>query len=304
MSVLLGQGEFKYKVVEDWAKLPENWFFMDVAGVAVNSKDEVYVFNRGEHPMIVFDIDGNYLRSWGENLFSRPHGIHIGPDDYIYCTDDGDHTVKKLAPDGKLIFKIGIPGKPSEFMSNLPFHRCTHTALCPDNNIFVSDGYGNACVHKYSPDGKLIKTFGESGTGPGQFNLVHNIVADEDGWDAKRLSPNKSRGRWVPQRVASGLKRVANPATGERRSVGFLLNQQRTVKFFDCSTVRRWRDETVVFLRGASCQGLEPVRVVRCASADGPLLHCRRGLVGHLAADRSALFHRLNNAVVGLVRQV
>ena len=62
-------GEFKYKVVEDWAKLPENWFFMDVAGVAVNSKDEVYVFNRGEHPMIVFDIDGNYLRSWGENLF-------------------------------------------------------------------------------------------------------------------------------------------------------------------------------------------------------------------------------------------
>ena len=67
-------------------------------------------------------------------------------------------------------------------MSNLPFHRCTHTALCPDNNIFVSDGYGNACVHKYSPDGKLIKTFGESGTGPGQFNLVHNIVADDDGW--------------------------------------------------------------------------------------------------------------------------
>ena len=112
MSVLLGQGEFKYKVVEDWAILPENWSFMDVAGVAVNSKDEVHVFNRGRHPMIIFDIDGNYLRSWGENLFSRPHGIHIGPDDYIYCTDDGDHTVKKIAPDGKLIFKIGVPGKP------------------------------------------------------------------------------------------------------------------------------------------------------------------------------------------------
>ena len=182
LSVLLGQGEFKYRVIEDWAKLPDEWSFMDVAGVAVNSKDEVFVFNRGEHPMIIFDIKGNYLRSWGENLFSRPHGIHIGPDDYIYCTDDGDHTVKKISPDGKLIFQIGVPGKPSEFMSNLPFHRCTHTALCPDNNIFVSDGYGNACVHKYSPDGKLIKTFGESGTGPGQFNLVHNIVADDEGW--------------------------------------------------------------------------------------------------------------------------
>ena len=72
LSVLLGQGEFKYKVVEDWAILPENWSFMDVAGVAVNSKDEVYVFNRGKHPMIIFDIDGNFLRSWGEKLFSRP----------------------------------------------------------------------------------------------------------------------------------------------------------------------------------------------------------------------------------------
>ena len=154
---------------------------MDVAGVAVNSKDEVFIFNRGNHPMIVFDIDGNYIRSWGEDLFHRPHGIHIGPDDNLYCTDDGDHTVKKISPEGKLLFQIGVPGNPSEFMSNLPFHRCTHTALCPDNNIFVSDGYGNACVHKYSPDGKLIKTFGEPGSGPGQFNLVHNIVADDDG---------------------------------------------------------------------------------------------------------------------------
>jgi hypothetical protein len=71
---------------------------------------------------------------------------------------------------------------PAPFMSGQPFHRCTHTALSPDNHIFVSDGYGNACVHKYTPDGKLVKTWGEPGTGPGQFNLVHNIVADDEGW--------------------------------------------------------------------------------------------------------------------------
>ena len=182
LTTVLGSGNYKYKVIENWAQLPDQWSFMDVAGVAVNSKDEVFVFNRGEHPMIIFDIDGNYLRSWGEDLFSRPHGIHIGPDDTLYCTDDGDHTVKKITPEGKLILQIGVSGSSSEFMSNLPFHRCTHTALCPDNNIFVSDGYGNACVHKYSPDGKLIKTFGVSGSGPGQFNLVHNIVADDNGW--------------------------------------------------------------------------------------------------------------------------
>ena len=67
-------------------------------------------------------------------------------------------------------------------MSGEPFHRCTHTALSPKGEIYVSDGYGNACVHKYTPDGKLIKTWGEPGTDPGQFNIVHNIATDADGW--------------------------------------------------------------------------------------------------------------------------
>lgn len=182
MSVILGSGEHRYRVVDDWARLPEDWKLMDVAAVAVDSKDQVYVFNRGEHPMLVFDRFGNFLRSWGEGLFHRAHGLHIGPDDMLYATDDGDHTVRKLTPEGKMVMEIGVPGEAAPFMSNEPFHRCTHTALCPDNHIFVSDGYGNACVHKYSPDGKLVKTFGEPGTGPGQFNLVHNIVADDDGW--------------------------------------------------------------------------------------------------------------------------
>jgi len=67
-------------------------------------------------------------------------------------------------------------------MSGEPFHRCTHTALSPKGEIYVSDGYGNACVHKYTPDGKLIKTWGEPGTDPGQFNIVHNIATDADGF--------------------------------------------------------------------------------------------------------------------------
>ena len=81
MSVILGSGEHRYRVVENWAKLPDGWEFRDVAAVAVDSKDRVYVFNRGQHPMMVFDRDGNFLRSWGEGLFSRAHGIHIDSDD-------------------------------------------------------------------------------------------------------------------------------------------------------------------------------------------------------------------------------
>ena len=148
----------------------------------MDSKDNVYVFNRGEHPMMVFDQEGNFLRSWGEGLFVRAHGIHIGPDESIYCTDDDDHTVRKCTLDGKVLLEIGVPGKPAPYMSGEPFHRCTHTALSPDGDIFVSDGYGNSRVHKYTPNGELIMSWGEPGTDPGQFNIVHNIVADDDGW--------------------------------------------------------------------------------------------------------------------------
>ena len=182
MSDIVGSGDFKYRIVENWAKLPDGWSFKEVAAVGVDNQDRVYAFNRGEHPMMVFDREGNFLKSWGEGLWPRAHGLHMGPDDSIYMTDDGAHCVRKCTLDGKILLEIGIPGKPAPYMSGEPFHRCTHTALSPRGEIYVSDGYGNARVHKYSPDGKLMLSWGEPGTDPGQFNIVHNICADADGW--------------------------------------------------------------------------------------------------------------------------
>ena len=156
MTTTVGEGEYRYRVIADWAKLPDGWSFKEVAAVAVDHKDQVYVFNRGEHPMMVFDRDGNFLRSWGEGLFSRAHGLHVGPDEALYCTDDGDHSVRRCTLDGKVELTIGVPGKPTPFMSGQPFHRCTHTALAPNGDIYVSDGYGNSCVHKYDPKGRLL----------------------------------------------------------------------------------------------------------------------------------------------------
>jgi hypothetical protein len=106
----------------------------------------------------------------------------MAPDDTVFLTDDGDHSVRQCTLDGKVLLTLGAPGKPAPFMSGQPFHRCTHTALSPKGEIFVSDGYGNARVHKYAPDGKWLMSWGESGTEPGQFNLVHNISCDPDGW--------------------------------------------------------------------------------------------------------------------------
>ena len=170
MAVILGSGEHRYRVVENWARLPEGWEFKDAAAVACDSKDRVYVFNRGEHPMIVFDREGNFLKSWGEGSYPRAHGLHIDANDILYLTDDGGHVVRKCTTEGKVLLELGVPGKPAPFMSGEPFHRCTHTALSPKGEIYVSDGYGNAKVHKYSPEGKRILSWGEPGTDEGQLS--------------------------------------------------------------------------------------------------------------------------------------
>jgi len=181
-DTILGEGSFRYRVNRDWAKLPDGWSFHEVAAVGVDRNDNVFVFNRGDHPMIVFDRHGNFLRAWGEDIFSHAHGIQMAPDDTIYCTDDGDHTVRQVTPEGRVLMQLGVTGEPSAFMSGLPFNRCTHTALSPSGDLYVSDGYGNARVHKYSPDGKPLLSWGRPGSGPGEFNLPHNIVCDPDGW--------------------------------------------------------------------------------------------------------------------------
>src|SRR6266446_8789502 len=182
MAVQLGSGEYTFEVNENWAKVPDEITLGDCAAVGVDRQNRVYAFNRGGHPVAVFDAEGNLLRTWGEGVFHRPHGVHMGPDDTIYLTDDGDHTVRKCTLEGKVLLTIGIPGEAAPFMSGEPFRRCTHTALSPNNEIYVSDGYGNARIHKYTQSGKRIKSWGEPGSGPGQFNLPHNISCDEDGW--------------------------------------------------------------------------------------------------------------------------
>jgi hypothetical protein len=183
MAVVLGTDGYRYEVDDGWAKLPPGMEFnADVAAVGIDKHDNVYAFNRGKHPMCVFDREGNLLRTWGEGIYPRAHGVFMAPDDTIWLTDDGDHTVRQCTLDGKILLTIGVPGKPAPYMSGDPFHRCTHTAMSPQGDLYVSDGYGNSRVHKFTPDGKLLFSWGSPGTDPGQFNIAHNICCDPDGW--------------------------------------------------------------------------------------------------------------------------
>ncbi|MFC1885536.1 peptidyl-alpha-hydroxyglycine alpha-amidating lyase family protein [Thermodesulfobacteriota bacterium] len=183
MNTIMGAGEYTYEVDVDWVTLPEGWTFHEVADVAVDSQDQVYVFNRGKHPMIIFDREGNFLSSWGEDLFKRPHGVSIDQDDMLFCVDDGDHTVRKCTSEGEVLMTIGTPGQSAPFQSGRPFNRPTKVALDPKTGEFyVSDGYGNSHVHKYSPDGKLLFSWGGPGTDPGEFNIVHTVCTDNEGF--------------------------------------------------------------------------------------------------------------------------
>jgi DNA-binding beta-propeller fold protein YncE len=171
-----------YRVVEGWGRLPEGWSFVEATSVAVDHKDNVWVFNRGAHPVIQFDRHGSFLRAWGEGQVRRAHGITIGPDDSIWLTDDLQHTIRQYTPEGRLLLTIGDPDRPAELQGGKPFNRPTHVALCPrEGDVYVSDGYGNSRVHKYDPKGRHLFSWGEGGTDPGCFNLPHNIATDSEG---------------------------------------------------------------------------------------------------------------------------
>jgi DNA-binding beta-propeller fold protein YncE len=191
-SVQVGAGDFSYEALERWERLPAGWTFVEVAGVASDSRGRVYVFNRGEHPLIVLEQDGGFLGSWGEGVFRRAHGITIGPDDALYLTDDLDHTVRKFTPEGKLLLTLGLSGRKAETgaighdyrtieRAGPPFNLPTNVALSPEGDIYVTDGYGNARVHKFSGDGRLLFSWGEPGAGPGQFQIPHGIAVDGEG---------------------------------------------------------------------------------------------------------------------------
>ena len=193
--MIYGEGKYRYELVEGWGKYPEGWEYIDVTGVTVDRQDRVYVLNRGAHPIMVFNRDGTLVTSWGEDFFGRAHGSCTGPDGSIYCTDDISHTVSKFTSEGKLLMMLGEKGvssnsgyvKKQDLFESLatiqrgapPFNRPTGVSLSSYGDILISDGYGNARVHKFSSDGDLLYSWGEPGTAPGQFVLPHNLWVDK-----------------------------------------------------------------------------------------------------------------------------
>lgn len=175
--MVFGSGRYSYTVDPGWPKRPSEWSWGWTPGMACDSQDRLFVYSRCDHPLLVFSTDGELLASWGEGLLKDPHGITIDKDDNVYCVERNRHCVFKFNREGQLVLTIGLPDVPGA-KEGEPFNRPTDIAVASNGELFISDGYGNSRMHKYSADGQRLLSWGEPGSRPGQFNLCHCVRID------------------------------------------------------------------------------------------------------------------------------
>lgn len=178
--MIVGSGNFQYSVVEGWGQGPEGRPFGGVVpAVATDSQDRVYIARRKPPAILVYDREGCFLTAWGEDILQSPHSVWISPEDRVYVVDVDDHTVRIFTTEGELLTTLGRPGQIGP--PGMPFNRPTWAVLSPAGEVFVSDGYGQQRVHRFAGDGTLLSSWGEPGSGPGQFTLPHGIRVDPRG---------------------------------------------------------------------------------------------------------------------------
>ena len=168
-----------YVVDESWPALPPGWNFGETPGVATDARGHVYVVHRGPNPILEFTPDGRLVRSWGEGLFIRAHAVRIDPQGAIWTVDNDTHQVLKMDPSGRVRMVIGRRGLSGETEES--FNRPTDIAFAANGDIYVTDGYVNSRVVKFSKEGRYLTAWGKKGKGDGEFDLPHSVAVDRQG---------------------------------------------------------------------------------------------------------------------------
>ena len=189
MTQLGGAGQ-TYELIRDFLKPPKGESFGIISRVATDSQDRVYVFQRKDPPVLVFDHDGTYQGAWGSGEITDPHGLKI-VDDTVYTTDRSDSVAKSFTLDGKRLLELGQRGVHSDtgcvgspwlaLRAAGPFNHPTEMIAHPNGDIYVTDGYRNSRVHRFTRDGRLVTSWGAPGKAEGEFHLPHSIAIGPDG---------------------------------------------------------------------------------------------------------------------------
>lgn len=160
-------------------ELPAGLTLGQCAGVAVDDEGNLFLYHRGKQPILRFDPQGKFVRSWGDPLIGSAHGMRIDPQGNLWVTDIGRHTVHKFTRQGDLLLTLGEARRPGA--GERQFNKPTDVAFGADGAVYIADGYGNSRVMKFSADGKFLTTWGTPGKGPGEFHLPHSIRVDSQG---------------------------------------------------------------------------------------------------------------------------
>jgi DNA-binding beta-propeller fold protein YncE len=186
----VGTGKHTYELVRDWPRMPKGESLGVVSRVATDSQDRVYVFQRKDPPVVMLDREGNYLGCWGIGAVKEAHGLKI-VGDVAYTTDRPDSVAVSFTLDGRPLLVLGTRGVHSDtgcekspwlaLRAAGPFNHPTEMMPHPNGDIYVTDGYRNCRVHRFTRDGRLVKSWGTPGKGEGQFHLPHSIAIDPDG---------------------------------------------------------------------------------------------------------------------------
>jgi DNA-binding beta-propeller fold protein YncE len=198
--------EIRFRSVPDFLKLPPDLYLGEVSGVAVNSQGHVFVFSRGSTTgpayaaaaaqLLEFGPDGTFIREIGHHLYawSFAHTVRVDKEDNIWVTDKGSDIIVKFNPAGRVVMVLGRKQEASDESTEplrhpkppLPpvdglFRQVTDVAWDAAGNTYISDGYINSRVGKVDKDGNWLKSWGEPGDKPGQFNTPHSIATDARG---------------------------------------------------------------------------------------------------------------------------
>ncbi|MBV9507340.1 MAG: hypothetical protein JO323_20285 [Acidobacteriia bacterium] len=187
--------ELDYVAVANPVSLPPGMTMGAPASVAFDAKGHLWVLNRGAQPLMEFDENGKFLRSLGQGMFTRTHGLRLDKDANIWITDVGAHIVVKLNPQGETLLTLGTKGQSGEWneaTESRHFTEPNDIAFGRNGDVFVVQGHtpqgGDPRVLKFDKDGKFLKSWGGKGTEPGKFAVAHGIAIDPDGqlWVADR----------------------------------------------------------------------------------------------------------------------
>ena len=200
---VIGSGEHQYEVIHDWGELPAGHVYGNTHGVAVDQEGFIHIkhtVGKGaqvEDAIVVFDVTGKFVRSWGKQYKGGAHGLHLsreGNEEFFYLCDPKRHIFAKTTLEGKEMWRKWAPEQCTGYAFPGEFNP-TNIAIAPNGDIFVADGYGKSFIHQYDRDTKYIRSFGGKGSEPGRVDCPHGLMVDTRGTEPMLVVADRSNHR-------------------------------------------------------------------------------------------------------------